>query len=951
MRPTPAPLLLAAAMAALALVAAAPASAAPPRAATGDVLPFPAAERTLPNGLKVIVVPTGFPDLVSVQIPIQTGSRNEVEPGKTGFAHFFEHMMFRGTKAYPPDAYQAVLTRIGARQNAYTSDDLTNYHTTFAKEDLEKVLEIEADRFQHLDYSVEGFKTESRAILGEYNKNASNPLVKLEEVQRDAAFRAHTYKHTTMGFLADIEDMPNQYDYSRTFYARWYRPEHATVIVAGDVRPEQVFPLVEKYFGGWKRGDHQARIPAEPAPQGPVYAHVPWTTPTLPWVTVAFHGPAFSETGKDWAAVDLLFDLHFGETSDVYRKLVVDEQKVDALFTDTGPNVDPGLVTVFARLKKAEDAPYVRDVLLKAFAQARAAAPDPKKLADQKSFGRAAFVRRLDSTDAVAGMVARFAHFRRSYATANQLFRTYASLQGPDLLAAARRYFTDAGLVVTTLAKDPLPAAVKAQPALASLEPRPPAPAGVPVTLLPSKLPVVTVKLVFPAGSAKDPKGKEGLAALAADMLAAAGSQRMRLDEIREALHPLAASLDAQVDKEMVTLTGRFPADGWRRFADVALPQLTEPGFREEDFRRIKDEHLNALTQDLRESNDEELAKERLQANAFAGTPYGHPAIGTVAGIQAVTLEDVKAFVRARYARPDVLVGVGGDAPKAFLDRLQAELGRLPVAQAEPAPAVTGRRPKGLEVEIVQKDTRATAISFGLPIAVTRGHPDFPALWLAKTWLGEHRASTSHLYQRIREARGMNYGDYAYVEAFPRGMFQFFPDPNLARRAQLFEVWIRPVQPQNAQMAIRIALHELRKLVDEGLSQADFEATRAYLMKNVYVMTARQEQQVGYALDSRWYGIPEFTRYLRDGLAKLTREDVNRAIRTHLSATDLSFVIVTQDAKGLAAALAADGVSTVKYDAEKPAALLEEDRLIGASKLGIRPDAIRITPAADVFAR
>ncbi|HEY7369581.1 MAG TPA: insulinase family protein, partial [Thermoanaerobaculia bacterium] len=221
------------------------ASADPDKAAprSGDVLPFAATEKTLPNGLKVIVVPTGFPNIVSIQIPVQTGSRNEVEAGKTGFAHFFEHMMFRGTKAYPADKYQEILAEIGARQNAYTSSDLTNYHTTFSKEDLETMLKVEADRFQNLDYSVEGFKTEARAVLGEYNKNSANPLVKLDEVQSEKAYTTHTYKHTTMGFIKDVEDMPNQYEYSKTFFARWYRPEYTTIIVAGDVTPEEVLPL------------------------------------------------------------------------------------------------------------------------------------------------------------------------------------------------------------------------------------------------------------------------------------------------------------------------------------------------------------------------------------------------------------------------------------------------------------------------------------------------------------------------------------------------------------------------------------------------------------------------------------------------------------------------------------------------------------------------------------
>src|SRR5688572_16930696 len=238
-----------------------------------QVLPFKATERTLANGLKVIVVPTGFPNIVSVQIPVQTGSRNEVEPGKSGFAHFFEHMMFRGTPAFPPAKYQAAMTAAGARTNAYTTDDFTNYHATFAKEDLETILALEADRFQNLSYGEPEFRTEAKAVLGEYNKNSADPLRKLIEVQREHAYTTHTYKHTTMGFLRDIEDMPNQFQYAKTFFDRWYRPEHTTVIVAGDVTPEQVFPLVEKHWGGWKRGSYTVDVPKEPAPKGPVYAH------------------------------------------------------------------------------------------------------------------------------------------------------------------------------------------------------------------------------------------------------------------------------------------------------------------------------------------------------------------------------------------------------------------------------------------------------------------------------------------------------------------------------------------------------------------------------------------------------------------------------------------------------------------------------------------------------
>jgi zinc protease len=159
------------------------------------------------------------------------------------------------------------------------------------------------------------------------------------------------------------------------------------------------------------------------------------------------------------------------------------------------------------------------------------------------------------------------------------------------------------------------------------------------------------------------------------------------------------------------------------------------------------------------------------------------------------------------------------------------------------------------------------------------------------------------------------------------------------------------VVPENAHMALRIALHEVEKLVKNGLTQEQFEATRDYLMKNVYVKTSTANQQIGYALDSQWYGMGEYTEQMRAALAKLTVADVNRAIRKHIRPRDLQVVMITKDAEGLKQKLVSDEVSTIKYESEKPQALLDEDKVIGAMKLGIRADAVRIIPAEDVFRR
>ncbi len=923
-------------------------------AAAGDVLPFKATEATLANSLHVIVVPTGYPNLVSLQIPVQTGSRNEIEPGRSGFAHFFEHMMFRGTERYPADAYQDIVTRTGARQNAYTTDDYTNYHITFAREDLEKVLEIEADRFMHLSYPEAAFKTEARAVLGEYNKSSSNPLMKLIEVQQDHAFTVHPYKHTTMGFLADIEAMPEQYDYSRTFFARWYRPEYTTLVIAGDVDPAEVIPLVEKYWGGWQPGGQSVAIPAEPPPRGPVTAHVPWPVPTLPYIAVAFHDPPFSTTQRDFAALDIMLDLFFGQTSDLYRRLVEEEQVVDQLFAGASGNIDPGLTTILARVRRPEDAVLVRDAILRTVAEARAAPIPAGRLEEAKSHARYAFVRTLDNSESVASTLARFVRFQRSYDTLNALYRVYAALSPDDLLRVARTYLTDAGLVQTTLSHAPLPDEIERVPAIDSLLQAEPAAGPAPeFVVLRSPSTLLRFKLAFRAGSAHDPAGREGLAALTAEMIAGAGSATMRIDEVNRALFPMAGSFSARVDRELAVFTGVIHRDNLDRFADIVLKQLISPGMREADFSRIKARQLSALLQDLRNDNEEELGRERLQTNVFAGTSYGHTTLGTAAGIEAIELDDVRGFAQRAYTRAGLAVGVAGDVPDAFLGRLRTELAQLPAgppASGGPETLVQGRMPDGLEIEIIAKETRATAISFGHPIAVTRAHPDFAALWLARSWLGEHRASQGRLFQRLRELRGLNYGDYAYVEAFPGGMYRMFPEPNAVRRAQLFEVWIRPVAPENAVFALKLALHELRTLIDRGLSEEEFETTRNYLMKNVFLMTRTQDQQLGYALDSRWYGTGEFTSMMRERLAALTREQVNVAVRRHLSADNLSVVMVAGDAVGLRDELLAGGTRSPAYDAPHPE-LADEDGLVAATPLPPTPDRLRITPVEEVWAR
>src|SRR5207237_6906881 len=199
---------------------------------------------------------TDEPNLVALQIVVQTSSRNEPEKGKSGYAHLFEHLMFRGSEHYTGQERDEILKQAGADSNAYTTDDRTVYHEVFSKDDLDRILELEADRFQHLKYPLDGYKTETKAVLGEFNKNSANPEEKLFEVLRATAYQRHTYSHTTMGFIEDIEHMPNQYASSLQFYSRYYPPEYMTILLRGDVRRDDALPVTRKPFRARKRATH-----------------------------------------------------------------------------------------------------------------------------------------------------------------------------------------------------------------------------------------------------------------------------------------------------------------------------------------------------------------------------------------------------------------------------------------------------------------------------------------------------------------------------------------------------------------------------------------------------------------------------------------------------------------------------------------------------------------------
>jgi zinc protease len=284
----------------------------------------------LPNGFKSVLIPMKGSGLVAYYMVVRTGSRDEYEPGKSGFAHFFEHMMFRGTEKYPAAEYNRLVSQMGAQANAFTSDDLTCYYMVIPAAELETAMDLESDRFQNLSYDETPFRTEAGAVYGEYRKNLASPSRLAYETLLNTAFDEHTYKHTTMGFEQDIKEMPTMYEHSKTFFGRYYRPENCVLLLVGDFEPAAVKPMIEKHYGGWKRGYVPPVLKPEPPQTEERRVEVRYEGRTLPMVWIAYKGDAFDPSDKMVVSAYLLADLAFGENSELYKKLVIREQKVES---------------------------------------------------------------------------------------------------------------------------------------------------------------------------------------------------------------------------------------------------------------------------------------------------------------------------------------------------------------------------------------------------------------------------------------------------------------------------------------------------------------------------------------------------------------------------------------------------------------------------------------------
>lgn len=463
--------------------------------------------------------------------------------------------------------------------------------------------------------------------------------------------------------------------------------------------------------------------------------------------------------------------------------------------------------------------------------------------------------------------------------------------------------------------------------------------------------PLVGFRILVKIGSANDPLGQEGIGALTLSMLASGGSKSLTYKEITERFYPMAAGIGMRIDKEMSVFTGTIHKDNLEAYYAILKDMLLDPGFREEDFIRLKTNQLNFLEKTLVGNMDEQFGKEILNLSMYAGHPFGHTEYGTVESVKNLTLDDVKAHYARVFLQGNLALGLVGGYPADFPERMRTDFSVLPEGSTPPLVLPAQRMPQGLEFVIAEKQGPATAISMGFPIDLSRADQDFFALWIAGSHFGEHRQHLSWLFQKIREERGQNYGDYAYIEHFIQGRGKF-PATNYCRQQQYFSIWIRPLANSNRHFALRQAFRELKILVEEGIPEERFKLTQQYLMNYTRLYAQTLGERLGWQMDSRYYGYDDFLAEAQKRIPQVTHEQVNAAIRKYLNFENMYVAVITQDAQAFKDALVANTPSPISYaNPNMPEEILQEDLIYQEFPLDVRPEKVRIAPASAFFQR
>ncbi|NVK55171.1 MAG: insulinase family protein [Alteromonadaceae bacterium] len=874
---------------------------------------------TLDNGLTVVLHVDKSDPIVAMATVVHVGSNRE-KPGRTGFAHFFEHMSFNDSENVPKGANRKMIPELGGTRNGGTWSDGTIYYEVVPKDAFDKLLWIDSDRLGYMINTVDQgtLEREKQVVKNEKRQRVDNrPYGHMGHVVRKALYpEGHPYNWTVIGDLADLQAAT--LNDVRKFYNQFYMPSNATLVIAGDIDIEQTKQKVARWFGEIKSGEPSP--PLEPQPvslEADKKLYHLDNFAKLPLLRLTY--PAVEQYSKDAYALDALARLLSDGKNAVLYKTLVEQLKlapspnawssadeVAGSFTiNVQANADVHLDTVQAGIEQALD-----DFAENGFTDAQL----QKIKAEQET----AFYYSIESILDKALQLGIYNEYAGSPGFIEQDIANIAAVTRDDVMRVFNQYIykkpaviasfvpkDQPGLVLTGSSKAPVveeeivpgqEPEFEEKPVEYTKTPTQHDRSEPPLTELPTlstpdiwhntlangmdvigitttELPVVNFSLTIEGGQWLDPEGKTGTALLMAQMLNE-GTASKTPQELEQAIGQLGAQLSVSAGRDTVSLSGRVLAKHYAALMELAAEMLLQPRWDEDEFNRLKSTRLTRIKQS--EGN-----AARIASNVFSHLLYGEkhvagvPMGGTQASVEAITLQDVKAYYdKVISPRQATLHFVGALQPEAVtaataaLNSWQGNKVSLP-----PQPAVSGvAEPKVYFVDV--PDAKQSVIYVGKPV-LPASDPDFYAIDFANERLGG--GMSARLGQTLRIQKGYTYGAYSYL---PEARYQV---PFIAA----------------SQVRTNVTLESLEIFKDlighyqKTYGQGDLDVAKNMVIK----ANARRFETLNSLLGmleniSRFELADDYIAQQQDFVQSASLEDIHKVINTHLNEQNMIYLVV-----------------------------------------------------------
>jgi zinc protease len=769
-------------------------AASPAAPAAGAVKPIAFTTRTLANGLRIYALrDTGTPN-VAVQVWYDVGSKDDPK-GRSGFAHMFEHLMFKATRNLVPEQMDRLTEDVGGYNNASTNDDYTNYYELVPANHLQRLLFAEADRMASLVVEPTSFASEREVVKEELRRSTlARPYGKLFSTYMSAAsYAVHPYARSTIGSINELQAA--SIDDVRAFHATYYRPDNAILVVSGNFDPAQLDGWIDRYFAPIKRpaGPIPRVTVAEPPRTAPVVRTVYEPNTPLPAVLMSWHVPP--DRDADIPALSVLQTvLATGESSRLYENIVYREQLAQdaAAFLDTKQGT--GNLIVYAILAGGKTAAAGEAALAREIARFRDAPVSPAELAEAKNQILTAAIKSRETAEGKAQTLASSVIVDGDPHAADRQLAAIAAVTAADVQLVARRYLGasqsvtirylpdsarpvagggDTIAVASTVQTAPLapPANIAVvTPATGQARLLPPPPAAPIAATLPQPvetrlanglrvvtverhgLPIVTAALIATGGGATDPAARAGAAELTATLLTRGTTTRSATDIARQ-IEALGGSIAGGADRDGASVSLTVKSDQLAAAMPILADVAMHPAFAAAEVERARTQAIDAVTVALKSPGD--LAGMVAGRAVFGTGPYAAPLTGTPSSLKAITPADIARSYAGTWAPAQTtLVMVGDITPAAASALATAQLGHWQgkaATIAAPSP-VTAATPRVIVVDMPSAGQAGVVVARA---GIARSDPRYYPLSVGNTVLGG--GFSSRLSQEIRIKRGLAY--------------------------------------------------------------------------------------------------------------------------------------------------------------------------------------------------